>query len=413
MHPKQIKVLLIAENPEDKRLLKESLTGSKDISLNIECADSLSIGLKRLLDNNFDVVLLDLSLPDSQGLDTFIKVRDRMPKMPVIVMTGLNDENLAIKTVKEGAQDYIFKGQADGNLLLRSIRYAIERKRCETKSKEMIGKLRKCHDDLLSILNQLPMGVAMTDKDGCIKFVSDTCQQLLGKERGQILGLPWSGALFSEEETRDSLKSMIANPSEKREKIPSSRLAEDGQQYWMEIDVKEDPRDRRSKIFFIYDISEIHYLQQQLNGKAQFYDLIGKSKSMKMVYQQIQDLATVDSTVLIEGDTGTGKELVARAIHFSGRRKMNPFVIVNCAGLTESLVESQLYGHTRGAFTGAVSDQVGLFEAADGGTLFLDEIGDIPLALQTNFLRAIQEKEIRRIGEFKTVPVNVRIIAAT
>jgi len=267
--------------------------------------------------------------------------------------------------------------------------------------------------DLQSILDQLHLGILMTDEYGCITFQSKASQELLGKEQNQIIGLPWPEVFSMEGETIDALKSMLSSPQEKRKKVPFFRMVENGQQYWMEIDVKEDPRAPRRKIFFIHDVSEVHYLRQQLQGRAQFQDLIGKSKGMKMVYQQIQDLAGVDSTVLIEGDTGTGKELVARALHFSSYRKMNPFMVVNCAGLMDSLIESQLYGHRRGAFTGAVSDQVGLFEAADGGSLFLDEVGDIPLNLQTNFLRAIQEKEILRIGEFKTIPVNVRIIAAT
>ena len=134
---------------------------------------------------------------------------------------------------------------------------------------------------------------------------------------------------------------------------------------------------------------------------------------MQVIFQQIQELARVDSTVLIEGETGTGKELVARAIHRSSHRQKGPFIAVNCAGLTESLVGSQLFGHKRGAFTGAVSDQEGLFEAAEGGTLFLDEIGDIPMAIQTSLLRVLQEREVTRLGESKLRKVNVRVIAAT
>ena len=121
----------------------------------------------------------------------------------------------------------------------------------------------------------------------------------------------------------------------------------------------------------------------------------------------------MDSTVLIEGETGTGKELVARAIHRTSPRQKGPFLAVNCAGLTESLVASQLFGHIRGAFTGAVSDQKGVFEAAEGGTLFLDEIGDIPLTIQTSLLRVLQEREITRVGESKLRKIDVRVIAAT
>jgi DNA-binding NtrC family response regulator len=117
--------------------------------------------------------------------------------------------------------------------------------------------------------------------------------------------------------------------------------------------------------------------------------------------------------VLIEGETGTGKELVARAIHFSSRRKHNPFIALNCAGLTDSLLGSQLFGHRRGAFTGAVEDHKGLFQAADGGTLFLDEVGDIPANVQTSLLRVLQEREVVRLGDSKPLKVDVRVLAAT
>ncbi len=186
-----------------------------------------------------------------------------------------------------------------------------------------------------------------------------------------------------------------------------------GRHYQMEIEVKDDPRDPARKIFLLYDVSEISDLRHLLDDKTQFQEICGQSKAIRSVYQKIQNVAQVDATVLIEGETGTGKELVARAIHYSSARKAKPFLAVNCAGLTESLLTSQLFGHRRGSFTGAVTDQLGMFEAANGGTLFLDEIGDIPIALQTSLLRVLQEKEITRLGETQPRPTDVRIIAAS
>ncbi|HEX2056159.1 MAG TPA: sigma-54 dependent transcriptional regulator [Nitrospiraceae bacterium] len=154
-------------------------------------------------------------------------------------------------------------------------------------------------------------------------------------------------------------------------------------------------------------------LERRLANSGRFFDLVGQSSSMTRLYAQIREIAAVDSTVLIEGETGTGKELVARAIHSASRRKDQPFIAVNCAGFTESILGSQLFGHKKGAFTGAIDTQEGVFEAAHGGTIFLDEIGDVPPGVQTNLLRVLQEREITRLGEAKPRKVDVRVLAAT
>ena len=180
---------------------------------------------------------------------------------------------------------------------------------------------------------------------------------------------------------------------------------------WLEIDIHDDPRDTRAKMFFLYDVTEIHTLRKQL--QSEFHDMIGKCQPMQDVYRQIRNLSQVESTVVIEGETGTGKELVARALHDSSPRQDKPFLAVNCAGLTESLLDSQLFGHKKGAFTGANSDHRGFFESAHGGTIFLDEIGDMPSPVQTSLLRVLQEKEITRLGESQPRKVDVRIICAT
>lgn len=411
-HP-PVSVLLIEDNPGDARLIWEKLIEAKASHWKMECAETLSEGLTLVEKDSFDIVLLDLGLPDTRGLDTFLKLYKRISKIPIMVLTGLDDEDMAIKTVQEGAQDYLIKGRIDGNLLIRSIIYAIERKRSETKLGEMLEQIEKSRDDLLSMMNKLRLGVVMTDPEGGITFLNDTGKKLLGKGIKDLMGLHWEKGLDLDSESTEFLRDMIAQPHELRKKIPAVKTLEDGLQYHMEIDVEEDPRDPQRKIFFMYDVSEVHFLRRQLHDKAQFHDLIGKSKCMKLIYQQIEDISLVDSTALIEGDTGTGKELVARTIHSLSHRKDKPFVAVNCAGLTESLVASQLFGHRKGAFTGAFDDQKGLFEAADGGTLFLDEIGDIPLNIQTNLLRALQEKEILRIGESRPRLVDMRFLAAT
>jgi len=160
-------------------------------------------------------------------------------------------------------------------------------------------------------------------------------------------------------------------------------------------------------------VKENRELRSAVEDRYSFHNIIGKSKAMRNVFQVIRKVAPASATVLIEGASGTGKELVARALHFNSPRKDKPFVAVNCSALTETLLESELFGHEKGAFTGAVSMKKGRFEIADRGTLFLDEIGELSPDLQVKLLRVLQERVIERVGGVKPVSVNIRLITAT
>jgi two-component system NtrC family response regulator len=160
-------------------------------------------------------------------------------------------------------------------------------------------------------------------------------------------------------------------------------------------------------------VKENRRLRDTVESQYRFGNIIGKSKKMRDIFDTIQKVAPSGATVLIEGESGTGKELVARSIHFNGPRREKPFVAVNCSALAESLLESELFGHERGAFTGAVATKKGRFELADGGTLFLDEIGELSQNLQVKLLRVLQEKVFERVGGVRTISVDIRILAAT
>jgi len=158
---------------------------------------------------------------------------------------------------------------------------------------------------------------------------------------------------------------------------------------------------------------EVSRLQGQLKSKYSFKQIIGNSKSMQDVFRSLERVVEANVTVSIRGESGTGKELLARSIHFNGLRKQKSFVAVNCAAIPESLLESELFGHEKGAFTGAIARRAGKFEQADGGTLFLDEIGDMPHSTQVKILRVLQERQFQRVGGTETVEVDVRVISAT
>ncbi|MBI5889002.1 MAG: sigma 54-interacting transcriptional regulator [Deltaproteobacteria bacterium] len=176
-------------------------------------------------------------------------------------------------------------------------------------------------------------------------------------------------------------------------------------------------KDRDGKVIggieIFRDISLLKELKDELKGRYSFENIIGKNWKVHEVFELLKEVAPTKAAVLIEGETGTGKELIANAIHHKSPRAGGPFVKVNCAALSEGLLESELFGHVKGAFTGAVSDRAGRFEMADNGTLFLDEVGDISPHTQVKLLRALQEGEFERVGGTKTIKINVRVITAT
>jgi len=402
-------ILLVEDHPGDARLIQEFFRDLQGRSFDVITAESFRQAYDRLKEHNVDVALVDLSLPDSHGLDTFRKLATDYPLLPQILLTGLNDRKIAIQAVREGAQDYLVKGKVDGHILIRAIDYAIERKRIQTELETANTRLQKSAEDLHFILNQLHIGTILLSPEGRILHMSVSALRLLGKKGKLPEGKTWQDVVgFADQDVR-TLEHLMQQGE--RKKCVVHFTTPDHSPRWLEIDIHDDPRDTQAKMFFLYDVTEIHMLRKQL--KSDFPDLIGKCRSMQDVYRQIRNLAQVESTVIIEGETGTGKELVARALHDSSPRKNKPFLAVNCGGLTESLLGSQLFGHKKGAFTGADSDHRGFFEATQGGTIFLDEIGDMPAPVQANLLRVLQEKEITRLGESQPRKVDVRIICAT
>lgn len=294
------------------------------------------------------------------------------------------------------------------------LRYRRTVKQHESVKRHLAGTLnatRRERDDVTALLQHLHLAAFVIDGSGRVSYATPRSLDWIDSGSSAVMGQPWYEVLPLSPEDRNALRGRWKDDRESSSRLPLLLLGD--QPRWVDYELHHDPRNTGGRILLLHDRTDVQNLRQQLDNKAHFHDLIGRSPLMLQIYQLIRDIARVDSTVLIEGDTGTGKELIARAIHFASRRKDGPFVAANCAGLTDSLLGSQLFGHKRGAFTGAIEDQRGLFEAANGGTLFLDEIGDIPPSVQTSLLRVLQEKEITRLGETKPRKVNVRILAAT
>ena len=286
-----------------------------------------------------------------------------------------------------------------------------DRVQAEEDLRRLTEALRRSRDDVVAILNTFPTATLILETDGTLGFCSASASALLDLDPETSLGQDWRALLPVEAEGIAALQTSLNCPE--TERAPLTLACQAGpREFWLECRVTDDPRDAGRRLVFLDDVTELHRLRQQLDA-SHFNGLIGDSEPMRTLHQQIQAVARGNWTVLIEGETGVGKELVARAIHAASPRRNGPFIAVNSAGLSESLMTSQLFGHRKGAFTGAVADQKGFFEEAAGGTLFLDEIGDMPPAIQAALLRVLQENEITRVGETWTRPIDVRVIGAT
>lgn len=281
------------------------------------------------------------------------------------------------------------------------------------KQDEMLRQIRQNHDNLLSVFNHLNLITALVDETGKTTFLSQAGERFFDLKAGVWRQSPWDKVLGFGADAQAAIRRLLSLPARerRRERLTTERTS--GRPCAVEIDVQDDPRNPACRMIYIYDISELHELRGLLQEKAQYEGMIGRGKPMQQIFQLIRDIARVDATVLIAGETGTGKELVAAAIHHASPRREGPFITVNVAGLSDSLINSQLFGHKKGAFTDAIRDQEGVFEAANGGTIFLDEIGDIPMNTQTRILRVLEQREFVRIGETQPRHVDIRIIAAT
>ena len=279
------------------------------------------------------------------------------------------------------------------------------------------------------IINTMNDGLMLVGRDGAILMVNKAFEQLTGYTADEIIGRSctvldcdacervikqegdqWWCELF-EQGTQDIKRSRCVITRKDGTLLPALKNASV---------LRDDQGRPLGTVENIADLSELNrldyevdQLSRQLDQSGGFHGILGESTIMQKTFEVIQKAALSDAPVIIYGESGTGKELVARAIHILGRRKEGPYVQLNCAALNESLLESELFGHVKGAFTGAYRHRQGRFEAANGGDIFLDEIGDVPLSIQVKLLRVIEAKQFERVGDHQPVSVDVRIITAT
>ncbi|MBI5097912.1 MAG: sigma 54-interacting transcriptional regulator [Nitrospirae bacterium] len=268
---------------------------------------------------------------------------------------------------------------------------------------------------IASIINSLADGVFTVDRELRIISFNKGMENLTGLKESDVIGRACREILHADNCTGNCPFSYTLKNGYGLANIMERIAGKDGNVIPVLISTAflKDGAQDIGLIATIRDASEIEKLKKEINDRYSFSNIIGKSVPIQQIFELIEALGDTDCAVLIEGESGTGKELVARAIHHESYRRNKPFVKVNCSAIVEGLFESELFGHVKGAFTGAIKDKIGKFELADGGTIFLDEIGEMPMSLQSKLLRVIQDKEFEKVGDTKTVKVDVRVIAAT
>lgn len=285
---------------------------------------------------------------------------------------------------------------------------------------------RKAPEILSDIVDELAVGVFTVNKDGIFVAWSKGAERITGYVSEHVVGKPCTLLEGPNCKGFGSLQELLGAASPPSSGICNQEckvMSQDGREVYIHGNVRllRDGNDQiRGALGSFIDVTsmvlaneKIAILSKQSVTGFDCEELVGSSETMREVFRQLKIAADSDVTVYITGESGTGKELAARAIHAQSNRNNKPFLAINCSAIPEPLLESELFGHVKGSFTGASADKLGMFEAANGGTLFLDEIGDVSPAIQVKLLRVLQEREIRRVGDTRSRPVDVRLLTAT
>ena len=396
------KILLVDDEESIRFTFSEYLTR---LGHSVVLAKDYDEALSALNDNEFALVYLDIVLGDRSGIEMLSEIKSKDSNVPVIMITGSPNIETAAEAVRLGAYDYISK-PIRLDILERVTNIALQHR-------AVVEDNLRHRSNIEAILRSINDAVISVDSDLNILEFNKAAETLCG------FNASFEGKGFKEaSNTCDGkctslvMKTIEENSQQKLERFTC--LRDHGRVVTANcsplLDQKGDPI---GAVLIIKDETRLALLEHELKQKQSYHSIIGKNYKMQELYDLIESLSNYDSTVLISGESGTGKELVAESLHYSGVRCENPLVKVNCAALPENLLESELFGHVKGAFTDAISDKEGKFELADGGSIFLDEIGDISHHNQIRLLRVLQEKSFERVGSNKTVNVDVRIITAT
>jgi len=416
-------ILMLDDNPVN---LAELAGLVDETGFEVLCAETGEIALVQAVAHLPDLILLDVLMPGMDGFTVceHLKAIPSTRDIPVLFMTALADTADKLKGFQVGAVDYITKPFQYEEVIARvQTHLTLQKLKLELQEKE----------ERLSRIFENAMDAIMTlDESGEIMLFNAAAEQMFRCKAADRIGRPVDRFL-SPELYKTLINFRNGFPADKAiwvsegltavraddESFPIeatiSRVETTGQQLY--ILILRDINERKARQQAEAECNTLRginlYLQEEVLASRDGEELIGNSPALHRAMELVKQVADTDATVLITGETGTGKELIARAIHNLSTRKDKTLVKLNCATIPENLAESELFGHEKGSFTGAIARKLGRFELANGGTLFLDEIGELPLEMQAKLLRVLQEGEFERVGGTQTLTCNVRVIAAT
>ncbi|GAB62492.1 MAG: sigma-54-dependent Fis family transcriptional regulator [Candidatus Jettenia sp.] len=397
--------ILIIDDEENIRFTLKSFL--LDWGYEVVIAKDYHEALAMIDASDFDLIFADIFLEGKTGIDFLREVKNRNMNSPVIMITGVPNIETASDALRLGAFDYISKPILK-DTLLRVTKMALQHK-------ALVDEKENYRLNLKAIFNSVKDAIITVDQKLHVLEINEAAKDVCNLSR-EVIGVPLGSlpkhcsgqCLVSIEETIHKKQPAEVYHIECRHKFRPQQI----------VSITTYPLLSNKGIFsgVVLVVSDETYLADLARDKKeckQFHTIVGKSEKMQTVYSLIESLSNIQTTVLITGESGTGKGLVAEALHLKGERSHKPFINVNCAALSQNLLESELFGHVKGAFTGAVQDRIGRFQKADGGTIFLDEIGDISPRMQLQLLRVLQEKEFEKVGDSTPIRIDVRIVAAT
>lgn len=380
--------------------------------------------IKMALEKNepIAVAYIDMRMPPGwDGAETIRRIRDIDKNIEIVIMTAFTDIQLS-EIIKD-------MELLDKLLYIRKpfSREEIQQMTISLIEKWNIERESESYQQMLeTVLNSTSEGIAMFDLTGAFLFVNKRYLDMFDLDERIIKDMTVYDLKGYFQEPSKYVKSneiFFSNPESVFEDIIEVKIPRRKILYYYTTPVLGNNKNIVGRLVVYRDVSkeieidqmkaELLRLRAELETEYSFEKIIGNSKKMKEIFMLIHQASQSDITVLIQGETGTGKELIAKAIHYNSKRKNGPFVAVNCAAIPETLIESELFGHEKGAFTGAISRKIGRFEQANGGTILLDEIGEMQPTLQVRLLRVLQEREIQRVGGLNAIPIDVRVIAST